>query len=393
MRAGLRLVLGGLGAKLRQLARPELAIAVAVGLMSIVPGLAALLSVCFLAGILAGFRDRWAAFAALTVTAVLQLLTWPQHFRLEAFSPVISFILAPLAARFSGVRRTFALAAALLIGVPALLIAAEVRIVETSLALIVILSAMTATIGLVLGALLDSTARRDAAWSRANIGVVARDLLLGRITTGMIHDLAQPINVVSMANGNLSYLLHNMPEQEQAHGLLHERVQRIAGQTDKAAHLLHNFRSFGRGEQEQGGMLTVRDALERTRIATTSNVRHGGVAVELEGDALDCIGGEHLGVMQIAVAGALLSAFAAFAGGGGEKLNGSVIVNARLARRTIILTITALDDEGRSLHAIQPEPVLSWLLHEVLCGIGGEFVPLVHARGKASITFTLPHGR
>lgn len=382
---------GALAPSLRHSGGAAASIALALALLSIIQGLAALLSACFLAGMLAGFRSRWPAAVAILLAICLQWATSLQHFRLESLSPLISVILAPLTVRFLRLRSGVGIVTALVIANMALLVAMERGFVAPGAIATISLATVTAIIGMIFGMLLDTVLRRDAAWSRANIALVARDLLLGRITTGMIHDLAQPINVVSMANGNLSYLLHNMPDKEQAHELLQERIERIAGQTDKAAHLLHNFRSFGRGEDEANGVLTVRDALERSRIATTSNVRHGGVTVEFRGNALDCIGGEHLAVLQMAVAGALLSAFAAYTAPDGERRNGSVIVDARLGPNTITVTVTPQDADGKILVPGQPEPALGWLLQEVLASIGGRLTLGGSSGNGVLMTIGLPH--
>lgn len=378
---------------LEEVADPTIAIALAVGLLSLFHGVVSLISLAFLAGMLAGIRSRAPAWIAIALVAALQFATWPHRFHLDAFLSVIGVVLAPFGSQLLKARWSFAsVVGAMLLGI-ALAVTLNTGAIAPHTGFTILLVAIAAFVGLAFGALADSAMRRDGAWSQASIALVARDLLLGRITTGMIHDLAQPINVVSMANGNLAYLLDTMQHEESARDLFEERVQRIAGQTDKAAHLLHNFRSFGREELTATGVLTVRDALERTRTATTSNVRHGGVEVEFTGDALDCIGGEHLGVMQMAVAGTLLSAYGGYTDPGGERRNGTLIVDARLASGTIVLTITALAEDRSVIPVAAPDPVLAWLLEEVLASVSGRFA-LVRDRGKpAVIRLTLPHQR
>lgn len=379
--------------RLKGLTDPCIALAVGVAALSLVPGPAAFAAACLIAGLLAGLGNRVAAAAAIAGAAALQAATWPEHFRVEAFSPIFSVVLAPIARRLTSFRQAYGIVIGpVLVGI-GLAVAIERGFIPPRDVFLVSIAASCAVVGMVFGQLLASMMRRDAAWSTANIHQVARDLLLGRITTGMIHDLAQPINVVSMANGNLSYIITNMAQKEGTEDLLKERVERIAGQTDKAANLLHNFRSFGRAEQEPGAVLTVRDALERTRVATTSNVRHGGVAVEFCGDALDCIGGEHLGVLQVVMAGTLLSAFAGFTSATEERLNGSVVVDARLAGQAIEFAITALDDQGEAISVRLPDPVLGWLLQEILSSIGGSFATISPLNKPAQIRLALPYPR
>lgn len=373
-----------------QLRSPFSAIAIALVWLSIIPGDAAFVVACFLAGMLAGFPNRAPAILALALVVALQIVAWPQHFRLESFSAIIGVALAPLGPIVFRHRHGGRLTVALLLAFALILIAADRELFDRGFATVIPMASLAAGIGLALGTMMDATWRRQTAWSQANIALIARDLLLGRITTGMIHDLAQPINVVSMANGNLAYLLGNSIPHDNGQELLLERVGRIADQTDRAAHLLHNFRSFGRTDTTGGHVLTVRDALERSRIATTSNVRHGGVDVAFEGDALDCIGGDHLDILQMAVAGTLLCAFAGYTDPDGERRNGTIIVEARLAGPEIEMTFAAFD-EHRSMIAIAlPDPVLAWLLEEILKQAGGSYRKAEGASGCTTISLKLP---
>ena len=115
--------------------------------------------------------------------------------------------------------------------------------------------------------------------------------------------------------------------------------------------------------------------------------------MEFCGDALDCIGGEHLGVLQVVMAGTLLSAFAGFTSATEERLNGSVVVDARLAGQAIEFAITALDDQGEAISVRLPDPVLGWLLQEILSSIGGSFATISPLNKPAQIRLALPYPR
>lgn len=371
---------------------PRLALALALAALSLLGGPVAVVSACFLAGMLAGFRDRAPAWIAIAAAFALQLATWPDHFRPEAFSPVIAAVLAPWSGGIARTSRDFTIVSALILAGIGLAVAAERGLVQPGDALAMLICLPAAVCGLAMGALLDASAQRGGAWSQANMRTVARDLLLGRITTGMIHDLAQPINVVSMANGNLSYLLARTDGNDHR-DLIEERVQRIAAQTDRAANLLHNFRSFGRENAMGDDVLTVRDALERTRVATISNVRHGGVAIDLRGDALDCICTLHVGILQMAVSAALLTAFASFSGPDDERREGTVIVDANLAGDEIVLTVSAIGADEAEVGFDRLEPILGMLLAEILAGVSGRLEPLTRRDRHAGIRFTLPYER
>jgi signal transduction histidine kinase len=113
-----------------------------------------------------------------------------------------------------------------------------------------------------------------------------RFLLLGRIAGGMSHELSQALNVITMANGNLGYVLDraNVPEPQGSQ--LTERVRKIATNADIAGRMLSHFRWFGQDGGREGTEMTVGTALERAVAATKAAARKCGVAIEIRGDAL-----------------------------------------------------------------------------------------------------------
>jgi signal transduction histidine kinase len=122
----------------------------------------------------------------------------------------------------------------------------------------------------------------DTQW----LGQNARFLLLGRIAGGMAHELSQALNVITMANGNLGYVLDraNVPEPQGSQ--LTERVRKIATHADAAAQMLGHFRWFGQDGSRDSVEMTVSSALERAVGATRAAARKSGVIVEIRGDAL-----------------------------------------------------------------------------------------------------------
>ena len=122
----------------------------------------------------------------------------------------------------------------------------------------------------------------DSQW----LSQTTRFLLLGRIAGGMSHELSQALNVITMANGNLGYVLDraNVPEPQGTQ--LTERVRKIATHADVAARMLSHFRWFGQDGGREGTEMTVGTALERAVAATKAAARKCGVAVEIRGDAL-----------------------------------------------------------------------------------------------------------
>jgi signal transduction histidine kinase len=127
---------------------------------------------------------------------------------------------------------------------------------------------------------------RYALGDRRWLTEMARTLLLGRISSDLSHELSQSLNVITMANGNLGYIL-GRAEIAEPHGQqLAERVRRIAGNAESAAQVLGQFRWFGQDGGREGDDLSVGSALNNAVAATRAAARKSGVAIEVRGDAL-----------------------------------------------------------------------------------------------------------
>jgi signal transduction histidine kinase len=228
-------------------------------------------------------------------------------------------------------------------------------------------------------------------WGDDGLVAVTRDLLLGRITSGMLHDMAQPLNVISMANGNMSYIVDHLEISDQARQQLQERVTRIATHTQNAASTLSLFRWFGRNGSDNHGELTVRSALERALAATRSNVRHHDVTVELQGNALDYLLPARHGELEMMAVAALLCSFASFVGTDGRKHGGKVLLFARLSPAHIVVNVECTDAEGRSMPGRHMDRATLWLIEQVAHEAAGDFRCLV--RDNQPVRFILRLGR
>jgi hypothetical protein len=124
---------------------------------------------------------------------------------------------------------------------------------------------------------------RDRRW----LNDTARYLLLGRISSGLSHELSQSLNVITMANGNLGYILDRANIAEPHGQQLAERVRRIAGNANSAAQVLGQFRWFGQDGGREGSDLSVGSALFNAVSATRAAARKSGVSIEIRGDALN----------------------------------------------------------------------------------------------------------
>jgi len=115
----------------------------------------------------------------------------------------------------------------------------------------------------------------------------SRYLMLGRIAGGMAHELSQAMNVISMANGNLGYILARADVAEPFNTELNQRVGKIAAHSSAAAKMLGQFRWFGLDGGRDQTDLTVGTALERAVMATRAATRKTGVLVEIRGDGVN----------------------------------------------------------------------------------------------------------
>lgn len=232
---------------------------------------------------------------------------------------------------------------------------------------------------------------RLLAWGDRGLAEVTRDLLLGRITSGMLHDLAQPLNVISMANANMDYIISHLEIDDENRRQLEERVKRIAGHTDGAAGILNLFRWFGRDGGDGDARLTVRSSLERALAATKSNVRHHGVTIRLQGDALDWPVPEQHGALEMIAVAALLSAFAGFISKHGEKLAGEVVLQAMTTPAHIVITVECTDENGQPLPSRRMDEATLWLVEQVARQASSQFRCLV--RGSQPARFIIRLGR
>jgi signal transduction histidine kinase len=237
-------------------------------------------------------------------------------------------------------------------------------------------------------------ARADArllAWGDDGLVVVTRDLLLGRVTSGMLHDLAQPLNVISMANGNMGYIIDHLAIGDEERRQLLERIERISQHTQAAALILSLFRWFGRDGSDDPAALTVRSALERAVAATRSNVRHSGVAVELQGNALDYLLPTRHGALEMMAVAALLCAFASYLAPDGTKKRGRVLLHASLSPAHVVVSMQCIDTEGLPITGKPMDYATAWLVEQVAHEAGGDFRCLV--RETRSERFLIRLGR
>jgi predicted MFS family arabinose efflux permease len=357
-------------------------IAADVDRVLLVFGLAALLSI-WLAGVLI---DRWLRTLLLISCALFGLIALALALWIK--QPVIIYLAVALwGLAFGGLpallqppRWTWVLVLALVIVCRAAALTAN-----ASTATLITIAGMpfAAYLGCGLARHLAMGDARLLSWGEDGLVPVTRDLLLGRVTSGMLHDLAQPLNVISMANGNMGYIIDQLDIDPQAKANLADRIARISTHTEGAAHILGLFRGFGRDGGSDLSQLKVRNALERALAATKSNVRHHGVAVALSGDGLEHPVPAHHGALEMMAVAALLNAFSAFLRPDGTKRKGEVRIMARLGPAFVSITVQCFDEAGQPLAGPMLDHATLWLVEQVAVSASGDF-RCDHRAGKGT---------
>jgi signal transduction histidine kinase len=141
----------------------------------------------------------------------------------------------------------------------------------------------------------DETLRHHA--QRA-IAQTAKLVTLGEMTTGMAHELSQPLNVIKMAAQNaLSEVApseHRDPDdgspiplgEDELRPFIAGKLNRIMAQVDRAASVIARMRIFGRTPDGPPAIFDVRDACREALALVGQRLRSGSITVREElGDA------------------------------------------------------------------------------------------------------------
>jgi C4-dicarboxylate-specific signal transduction histidine kinase len=134
----------------------------------------------------------------------------------------------------------------------------------------------------------DETLRHQA---RQAIEQTAKLVTLGEMTTGMAHELSQPLNVIKMAAQNA---LSEVATAEREPGFrppmndaefrpfVAGKLGRIMAQVDRAASIIARMRVFGRTPEGEPAVFDVREACRGALILVGQRLRNAGVVVREE---------------------------------------------------------------------------------------------------------------
>ena len=172
----------------------------------------------------------------------------------------------------------------------------------------------------------DVTLRHQA--ERA-IAQTAKLATLGEVTTGIAHELSQPLNVIRMAAQNA--LAEIEPEDGSEEDLptdggradgsacpppidpalkayLAGKLQRVIVQVDRAAGIINRMRIFSRTSREGPQAVDVREACRGALALMTPSLRGAGIAVSLQVDETPALVVGNMVVMQQVIVSLLANA-------------------------------------------------------------------------------------
>ena len=148
----------------------------------------------------------------------------------------------------------------------------------------------------VVGYIADITAEREA---EAKALAAARLASLGEMTSGLAHELMQPLLTMSLAAENASRAL-GRGEVDAAR----PRLERITQQVLRAKKLVNHFRRFARGTPEGASLepVDLAEAVEGALVLVGAGLREAGIDVEVAlGEPPPCILGHALPLEQVLV--------------------------------------------------------------------------------------------
>ena len=104
---------------------------------------------------------------------------------------------------------------------------------------------------------------------------------LGELTTGVAHELNNPLNNIGLFVGNV--IDHVRAGQIDDERILHD-LGRVVEQVHKATEIISHLRTFGRAAPVSIGLISMRDVIDRSLSLVTEQLRLRQIVVRLEMD-------------------------------------------------------------------------------------------------------------
>ena len=208
----------------------------------------------------------------------------------------------------------------------------------------------------------DETLRHRAQQSLAQAAKLAT---LGELTSGIAHELSQPLNVIRMAAQNTlieaSPAEHGSPDDKGEEDDLEMvpmpdsefrpfavvKLQRIIGQVDRAASIIARMRIFSRVSQSGIKEFDVRDACEAALALMSASFRRAGIVVSADLGPEKVIGLGHESLLQQVIVNLLVNARDALVDGGSADMQ----IKLQLRRAGDDRVIVEIQDNGAGVPA------------------------------------------
>ncbi len=135
-----------------------------------------------------------------------------------------------------------------------------------------------------IGMIVIATDITELRTSQAQAAHASKLATLGEMAAGLAHELNQPLGVIQMATGNMLRRIekHGLDEQY-ATG----KLERIAGQTERASKIIDHMRIFARRDDQRAEPFDLCKAVQDA--ATMMRAQLSGSGIDLE-ESLDCGG-------------------------------------------------------------------------------------------------------
>jgi C4-dicarboxylate-specific signal transduction histidine kinase len=146
------------------------------------------------------------------------------------------------------------------------------------------------------GYLRDITLERERELQVARVAHLAT---VGELTTGMAHELNQPLAAISMVSQNAMAVLD---ANDTGHAALKRKLQRIVKQVERAASVIEHMRMFGRREIEPPASISVAAAIDGAKVIARAGLHQAGARLFIRAEpGLPPVTGQLVPLQQVLI--------------------------------------------------------------------------------------------
>jgi C4-dicarboxylate-specific signal transduction histidine kinase len=128
---------------------------------------------------------------------------------------------------------------------------------------------------------------------------VAHLATVGELTTGMAHELNQPLAAISMVSQNAMAVLD---ANDTGHAALKRKLQRIVKQVERAASVIEHMRMFGRREIEPPASISVAAAIDGAKVIARAGLHQAGARLFIRAEpGLPPVTGQLVPLQQVLI--------------------------------------------------------------------------------------------